>query len=243
VNFVGAGGKTILIHKLMEEICEARPALYTTTTRIHPPDPREGLVVISTDNIPLLKLIVDQVGRCCADHAYKMIATRHFMSPNLLRGVPSDFACGLDRKLFPVLFNEADGAAGFSLKLPREDEPILMRDAEYLVPVIGADCLGLPLGPEVVFRWQTLAEQFSLRAGELITAQVAAGILMHSQGVCKSWKPGVSIIPFINKADGPAQDSDARDLAHSILSNGNFPVQRVVIGSALHGRAFSVASA
>jgi probable selenium-dependent hydroxylase accessory protein YqeC len=240
VNFVGGGGKTILIHKLMEEFCPAGPALYTTTTRIHPPDPNEGLVVISSDNIALLKLILDRVSHNCPDHAYKMIATRHFMSPNLLRGVPSDFAAGLDRKLFSILLNEADGAAGFSLKLPRDGEPVLMDNAEYLVPVIGVDCLTRSLGPEVLFRWQTHAECYSLRAGELITPELAAGILMHKQGVCKNWKPGVAIIPFINKVDGAAQDSAAKDLAHSILRNGNFPVDRVVFGSALQGRAFSV---
>ena len=50
VNFVGGGGKTALIHKLMQEYCAQGPVLYTTTTRIHPPDPREGLAVISSDN-------------------------------------------------------------------------------------------------------------------------------------------------------------------------------------------------
>jgi probable selenium-dependent hydroxylase accessory protein YqeC len=240
VNFVGGGGKTILIHKLMDECCAAGPALCTATTRIHPPDPTEELVVISSDNIFILKRIVEQISRDCSDHSYKMIVARHFMSPNLLRGVPSDFLAGVDRKLFPILFNEADGAASFSLKLPREDEPVLMENAEYLVPVIGLDCLGRPLGQEVLFRWQTQAERFSLRAGELITPELAAGILMHQQGVCKQWKPGVSIIPFINKVDRPAQDSAAMDLAHSILRNGNFPVERVVFGSVLQGRVYSV---
>jgi probable selenium-dependent hydroxylase accessory protein YqeC len=240
VNFVGGGGKTILIRKLMEEFCSKGPILYTTTTRIHPPDPSEGLVVISSDNLPLLKLMVERIGRCCPNRPYKLVATRHFMSPNLLRGVPQDFDNTLDRELFPILLNEADGAASFSIKLPREGEPVLMDKAEYLVPVIGIDCLYQPLGPEVLFRWQALAEHFSLRAGGRITPDVAAKILMHSRGVCKDWKPGTTIIPFINKADSTAQDSAARDLAYSILRNGNFPVQRVVFGSALRERADSI---
>jgi probable selenium-dependent hydroxylase accessory protein YqeC len=115
-----------------------------------------------------------------------------------------------------------------------------MENAEYLVPVIGIDCLYQPLGPEVVFRFKILAERFSLHAGERITPEVAAGILMNKEGVCKDWKPGTTIIPFINKVDGPAQDSAARDLARSILGNGNFPVQRVLFGSILQGRVDSV---
>jgi probable selenium-dependent hydroxylase accessory protein YqeC len=97
------------------------------------------------------------------------------------------------------------------------------------------------MGPEVLFRWQAFAERFFLQAGERITPELAANILMHKQGVCKDWKPGTTIIPFINKVDGPAQDSAARDLARSILRNGNFPVERVVFGSVLRGRADSMA--
>jgi len=240
VNFVGGGGKTILIHKLMEEYCPQGPVLYTTTTRIHPPDPSEGLVVISSDNLALLKTLVDRVSHNCSNRPYKLVVTRHFMNPNLLRGVPPDFDNSLERELFPILLNEADGAASFSIKIPRQGEPVLMENAEYLVPVIGIDCLYQPLGPEVVFRFQTLAKHFSLQAGERITPEMAARILMHPEGVCKGWKPGTAIIPFINKVDGPAQDSAARDLAGSILRNGNFPVERVLFGSVPQGRVASV---
>jgi len=240
VNFVGGGGKTVLIHKLMEECCRQGPVLYTTTTRIHPPDPCEGLVVISSDNVPLLRLMVEQVSRSCPHRPYKLVVTRHFMSPNLLRGVPADFHASLDRKLFPLFLNEADGAASFSIKLPREGEPVLMQKAEYLVPVIGVDCLYQPLGPEVLFRWQAFAARFSLQKGERITPELAANILMHKLGVCKDWTPGTTIIPFINKVDDPAQDAVASDLAHFILRNGNFPIQHVVFGSVLQDRANSI---
>jgi probable selenium-dependent hydroxylase accessory protein YqeC len=237
VNFVGGGGKTGLIHKLMGEYCSKGPVLYTTTTRIHPPAPCEGLVVISSDNIPLLKRAVLQVSSNCADHSYKLIVTCQYISPNLLRGVPPDFNNVFDRSLFPMLLNEADGAAGFSIKLPGVGEPVLMENAEYLVPVIGIDCLNQPMGPEVLFRWQAFSKQFSLQAGEKITPDMAAGILMHKQGVCKGWKPGATIIPFINKVDGASQEAAARDLAHAILKNGNFPVARVAFGSVLQGKA------
>jgi probable selenium-dependent hydroxylase accessory protein YqeC len=240
VNVVGGGGKTALIYRLLNEVCGKGPALYTTTTRIHPPAPSEGLAVISGENVPLLQRIIERISRGCPGHSYKIAVARHFMSPHLLRGVPPDFAADVDRKLFPILLNEADGAAGFSIKLPREDEPVLMESAEYLVPVIGIDCLGQRLGPEVVFRWQACAERFRMRAGECITASLAAGILMHPHGVCKDWKPSVTIIPFINKVDTPAQDAAARDLAEAILNNGSFPVHLVVCGSVLRERAFSV---
>ena len=240
VNFVGGGGKSILILKLMEEFCPEGPILYTTTTRIHPPDPSEGLVIISSDNVPLLKLMVDRISRSCSNRPIKLTVTCHYISPTLLRGVPPDFDNDLDHSLFPILLNEADGAAGFSIKMPREGEPVLMENAEYLVPVIGLDCLYQRMGPEVLFRWKGIAEHSSLREGDRITPDLAAGILMHAQGVCRGWKPGTKIVPFINKVDGPSQDSAAQDLANSILRNGNFPVERVVYGSVLQSRAYSI---
>jgi hypothetical protein len=96
------------------------------------------------------------------------------------------------------------------------------------------------LGPKVVFRFQNFADRFSLRAGELMTPEMAAGILMHKSGICKDWKAGTMIIPFINKVDVPEQDAAARDLAAAILKNPNFPVKRVVFGSALCGRVDSI---
>ena len=240
VNFVGGGGKTALIHRLMQECSASGTVLCTTTTRIHPPGPGEGLVLISSDNLPLLKIMAERVGRDQTEKPYKLIVTRGFMSPNLLRGVPADFGDGLDRSLFPIMLNEADGAASFSIKLPREGEPVLMNNAEYLVPVLGMDCLNQPIGPTVVFRFRALGKLFSLREGDPLTPETAANLLMHRQGVCKGWQEGMNLIPFINKVDEASQDDVARDLALRILHNRNFPVKRVLFGSVLHGKIDSI---
>jgi len=240
VNFVGGGGKTALIHRLLEEYSSRGTVLAATTTRAHPPDPHEGLALVSSDNLPLLKRALENIGRDCAERSYRIIASRYFMSSNLVRGVPQDFFEGIDRNLFPVLLNEADGAASFSLKLPRENEPVPASGAEYLVPVVGLDCIGRNLGSDTVLRWLELSESFSLRKGDLITPAIAASILMHPRGVCKNLRPGTTIIPFINKADSEAQDSIALELADAILNNGAFPVERVIYGSARQCRAASV---
>ena len=85
-----------------------------------------------------------------------------------------------------------------------------MQNAEYLVPVIGSDCLYRPLGPKVVFRWEIFGEHFPAHAGEFMTPQLAADILMHTHGVCRDCRPGTKIIPFINKVDTPQQDAAAK---------------------------------
>ena len=240
VNFVGGGGKTVLIQRLLEEYSLQGPVLATTTTRLHPPDPREGITLISSDNLALLKRVLEDIGRNCAGRPRKIIASRYFISSNLVRGLPPDFFEGIDRSLFTVFLNEADGAAGFSLKLPRENEPVTATGAEYLVPVVGLDCIGRKQDQNTIFRWLELSESFSLRKGDSITPEIAARILMHPQGVCKNRRPGTVIIPFINKTDSETQDFAALELADAILNNGTFPVERVIYGSVLNKRAASV---
>ena len=240
VNFVGGGGKTALIGRLMEEYHSQGTVLCTTTTRIHPPEAGEGSAVLASDNIPLLRMMVEAIVRNCSGRFYMLTVTRYYLSPTLLRGVPEDFCSSFNRDSFSILLNEADGAAGYSIKMPREGEPLLMENAQYLVPVIGIDCLNKKLGPEVLFRWQGFISRNPHRNGECITPEVAAEILMHPEGVCKGWKPGMQIVPFINKADSPVDDSAARDLAQAIFRNGSFPVHRVVYGSVLHGRVDSI---
>jgi probable selenium-dependent hydroxylase accessory protein YqeC len=148
----------------------------------------------------------------------------------------------MDCSLFPLLLNEADGARSMSLKLPREGEPVLMPNANYLVPVIGLDCLNRPLGPRTLFRWELASERYHLASGQILTPELAASILFHPQGVCKDWKPSMRMIPFINKVDSESDDALARSLAHALLHNSDFHVEHVVWGSLHNGRVASLAA-
>ncbi len=239
VNFVGGGGKTGLILTLLHECAASIPVVYTTTTRIHPPDPFPGLMAIACDDMEMLALIVDRIGRMQRPEHCSLVLTRRGSRPDLLRGLSPSFASRLDSELYPLILNEADGARSMSLKMPRDGEPVLMEGAHYLVPVIGLDCLGQPLGPDSLFRWDMAEARFLLKAGEIITPELAASILLHPQGVCKDCPRGTRVIPFINKADTPASDAKAEKLAHALLTSGTFQVERVVWGSIHSSRAAS----
>jgi probable selenium-dependent hydroxylase accessory protein YqeC len=240
VSFVGGGGKTGLILRLMEEYSQHIAPVFTTTTRIHPPHPANGLAVISCDNEQTLQLLLEAAlsGWC---PGRRLVVTRLPLARDLLRGVDPSFGDRLDRGLFPLVLNEADGARSMSLKMPREHEPVLLAGTDTLVPTIGLDCLERPLGPDTLFRWELAAKRYHLHAGTTVTPDLAASILLHPEGVCKVWQPGMKIIPYINKADEASLDSKAHQLAAAILRNGNFPVERVVMGSVHESRAASVA--
>ena len=239
VNFVGGGGKTAVILRLLDEYSESVAAVYTTTTRMHPPHPSDGMAILASDNEEYLHLLLESalLGWC---RGCRFIVTHLPTSPDFLAGVTPGFINRLDRALFPVVLNEADGARSMSLKIPREGEPVLMTGANYLVPVIGLDCLNRPLGPDTLFRWELAATKLHLKAGRPLTPDLAASLLLHPRGVCKDWKPGTRIIPFINKVDSEADDMLAHALAKAMLGTRHFPVEHVVLGSVKNSRAFSL---
>jgi probable selenium-dependent hydroxylase accessory protein YqeC len=239
VNVVGAGGKTGLIGALASEYSEKINALFTTTTRIHPPGPEEGFISVASENPELLKLVLERAACICFPGTCKFLAAVPTHLPNYLLGVSPEFGPRLDRAVFPLILNEADGAKSMSIKAPRENEPVLMKGARYLVPVIGLDCINQPLGPQTVFRWELAASRFGLQAGKTLTPDVAARILLHPEGVCRDWRAGTEIIPYINKADKESDDALAQQLARALLQHGKFPVKRVVWGSVEKRRANS----
>jgi hypothetical protein len=49
----------------------------------------------------------------------------------------------------------------------------------------------------------------------------------------------MQIVPYINKVDADESEPVARELAHALLQNPNFPVARVVWGSLHLSRAAS----
>jgi len=240
VNFVGGGGKTTLILRLLEEYSASVAAIYTTTTRMHPPDPQGGMIVLSCDNMACLLEVLNRLGRRGDERLHKLVVTALAGRPDLRQGVAPEFGSAIDRECFPLVLNEADGARSMSLKMPREGEPVLMSASNVLVPVIGIDCLDRPLGPETLFRWETAAREYAFEAGRILTPELAAAILLHPRGVCKDWRPGMRIIPYINKVDAEELDPLAHELAQALLHNGNFPVAKVVWGSLHRGRARSL---
>jgi probable selenium-dependent hydroxylase accessory protein YqeC len=240
VNFVGGGGKSALICALLEESASSASAIYTTTTRMHPPHPHDGLVVISSENFESLKFLAESAAKSAVSRKWKLVLTGGEIRPNLRRGVGADFARSLDCGYFSAIYNEADGARSVSIKFPREGEPVLMEGAEYLVPVLGMDAIGKPMGPGVVFRWEIAAAKLGLAEGGPVSPKTAAELLMHPSGVCRDWESGMEIIPYLNKVDDEESEAAAVEVAEALFKNTHFPVDKVVYGSAIHGTASSI---
>jgi len=115
IDFVGGGGKTALILRLVAEYGASMPIIYTTTTRIHPPAPKDGLSIIAAEDSNLLKSLIHHAGRNCSNRVWKFVVTRSAIDQGLLKGVEPDFGRSVERGIFPIVLNEADGARSMSL--------------------------------------------------------------------------------------------------------------------------------
>lgn len=223
---VGAGGKTSAMFALGEEAVKVGfRVVLTTTTRIFPASPGPGRTLVLGSGREAL----DGVSRALGD------------SPLVVAGAGVDRAgklVGLERDLAGLFFQagadlvvvEADGAAGRPFKAPQEWEPVMPDGATAVVPVVGVDCLGLPLTPECVHRPEMVTRLAGIAPGREVTPMAVARVFLDPLGYRKGVPAGSRWIPLINKVDTPDLLEPARELA-DLLGRGG--AKRVAVGSAL----------
>jgi probable selenium-dependent hydroxylase accessory protein YqeC len=162
-------------------------------------------------------------------HPYLVVAEER-LANGKLKGIPPHWVERLASVPgVSVFLVEADGAAGRSLKAPREDEPVLPENTSLVVPVAGIDALGCPLDESYVFRAELASRLLHLQPGQEVTAEIIAGLLAL---LLKKRPSGARVIPFLNKADLPGSLEKGRALARYLLTWDSLQASRVVLGSA-----------
>jgi len=227
VSLAGGGGKTTLLFALAAELSpHRRGVILTTTTKIWEPAPSPSFGLFSPTQFPEMS---QWISTHLGSYPYLIVAQEK-MSNGKLRGIPPQWVEGLaSLSGVDIFLVEADGAAGRSLKAPREDEPVLPENTTLLVPVIGIDALGCPLDERHVFRAELAVRLLHLRPGQEVTPEITAGLL----GLMLKKRPsGARVIPFINKADLPGALEKGRSLARYLLTCEPLQTARVVLGNA-----------
>ena len=227
ISLAGGGGKTTLLFALAEEISSHRRGIIlTTTTKIWEPEPSPSFGLYLSTQFSLLH---QWISRHLEDYPYLIVAQEK-LSNGKLRGIPPQWVESLAS--IPGVSNllvEADGAAGRSLKAPREDEPVLPENTSLLVPVVGIDVLGSPLDEQHVFRAELAARLLHRQTGGEVTPEIIADLL----GLILKRRPsGARVIPFINKVDLSGSLEKGRVLARYLFTHGSLQVARVVLGNA-----------
>ena len=259
ISFVGAGGKTTAALHLMEELAGLqRPVVFTTTTKILEPIPRENEYLLLAGDEEALAQMPELLTRYSkiflarrrleeADPIALRESDRDYpMRPNKLAGVSPSLvdrlALHFDKAQYKrlasgqaqcfsqaVILVEADGAGHRALKAPAAHEPVVPSSTTILVPLADLTVLGKPLAEEHVHRPELVASLTRAALGEPVTVEMIATVLSHSQGGLKGLPEQARAIPILNQIAEDHPLDEARQIAHLILRNQR--VERVVIAS------------
>ena len=227
ISLVGGGGKTTLMFALGRELSSRlKGVVLTTTTKIWEPTSSPNFALFISDQISEIK---NWVTKSLEAYPFLLVATRRLESEKLQGVAPSWLEEVHSLPGVSVIVVEADGAAGRSLKAPREGEPVLPANTTLLVPVVGIDVLDHPLDEEHVFRSEIAARLLNISRGRPVTKEIISGLLLET---IKGRPKGVRVIPFINKVDVPGGLEKGKELAKVFLSLGQIQMEKVVLGQA-----------
>jgi probable selenium-dependent hydroxylase accessory protein YqeC len=227
VSLVGGGGKTTLMFTLARELREqGAKVITTTTTKIFEPLGEETpAVIIEEDHVQAMTSVKEGL----LHHGHVTFAARRFPKGKI-GGVGPALIASMAREL-PIdhIIVEADGARRLPLKAPGAQEPVIPSATTLVIPMVGIDALGRPLGEETAFRPERIAVLTGTRLGGPITPELIALVMVHPQGLMKGAPPQARMIPVINKVETTAGLTGARAVAREVLEKGSKQIERVVL--------------
>ncbi len=227
ISLVGGGGKTTLMFALGQALPLHRKGIVlTTTTKIWEPAASPHFTLFLSDQFLEMKKWVEENG----DKVPCLLIAQRRLESGKLQGILPQWIEEFESlKGISTIVIEADGAAGRSLKAPREGEPVVPQNTSLLVPVVGIDVLGCPLEERYVFRSEIAARLLNLSIGSEVTERIICTLLSE---IIKNRPPESRVIPFINKIDLPGGPEKARNLARSFLKMDRDRMERVLLGQA-----------
>ena len=238
VAVVGAGGKTSLCWRLVQELAQrGRRVVFTTTTRIRQPAPgafarlpgSDTSVVSDTSSwrTACLASAVDGAidDSRVADSLMPAVHTK-------LAGFSAEAMCALRASLtnhqLPItLLVEADGARGLMLKAPAEYEPVIPPCTDVVCVVAHLDALGRPLDERVAHRVERIAGLTGARPGTAITPELIVALLSHPEGGLKGIPSTARRIAVLHQR-GDELRADGLRIASELVTRG---FDRVVVAA------------
>ena len=227
VCFVGAGGKTGLMQKLLAECAQqGGRVLVTTSTKMFKSQLTDCCrLFLEQDEDKLRKKLID------ASASERILAAGEGLTANnKVKGLSRE---AIDRLyisgMFDFILVEADGAKGRALKAPASFEPQVPERTTCVAVVAGVDVLGRPLTEEYVHRYHIAAELSGQGVGTPVTANTILSIFKYYRFLLKKLSSGIRVIPVLNRADDKNSQHKAKNIARVLLPE----VGRVLITSTL----------
>lgn len=211
---VGAGGKTTALFQLARELTlSAETVIVTATTHLHVDQ------IKLADSHWMIEKPDDLVDLQKNLHGVMLVTGP--LEGDRTTGLNAEILSRLrevhDRHHLPLLI-EADGSRQRPLKAPDEHEPVIPEFVDLVVVVAGLAGIGKPLTKEYVHRPEIFASLSGLNMGETISPGALVRVFIHPSGGMKNIPQSSRRVAFLNQADTPALQAQAKMIAKQLLS-------------------------
>jgi probable selenium-dependent hydroxylase accessory protein YqeC len=250
VALVGGGGKTSTLFRLVRESTrDGCRVLATTTARMKMEEIAEMRDVLLWDERDVTGETWHSHRAHTADAGWldKALAGDEepaipaaFLGRSIMRdkliGLPTDYLGDLlSRLTWDMVYVEADGSRGRSIKGHRLGEPALPLCATHCVIVVGADGFESTVHEETCHRPEVVQELLRLDWGEHLTPTRVAELLGHPRGLLTKIPGDMEVSVYVNKAPLGGEHEPSRTFAEEILQRTSLRIKRVAVGDNLQG--------
>jgi probable selenium-dependent hydroxylase accessory protein YqeC len=207
---VGAGGKKSVLYQLAREHAGRFALTATVHTTVFPGD--LSVEVAIDEETALLERVMSidasrSVAYACPSHK----PGRHAgVSAATIRSIH-------EYGHFDATYVKADGARMRWIKAPAEDEPMLLPEADLVIPVVSARAIGEPLSERVAHRLDRVSAVTGVAPGAVLTPEAVGRLLASDDGALKA-AAGARVAPLINMVDNESQEQRARAAAAAALA-------------------------
>jgi molybdenum cofactor cytidylyltransferase len=220
VAFVGAGGKTGAMVRLARELrADEWRILASTTTKVG-------------RSVEAALRVFDASGRGWRDAVAAALESDGALflataasEDGKLRGLR---ARAFDRRLADLtdaIVVEADGSRQMPIKAPAAHEPVVPPTATLVVPMVGLDALGRPVGASAVHRPRLFR---AVTGHRVVTPEAVVRLLTSERGALKGVPGRARVRPILNKVSPDSRRAAAR-IARAALEAGPASLDRVIV--------------
>lgn len=214
---VGAGGKTSTLRRLAEEYAlMGKKAIVLTTTHMREETTPWSCVAEEEEWISKGNELLERVKECLEQYGQVWIGAR--AKKGKMSCVPELILAEIESWNVPLLV-EADGARMLPLKVPGEQEPVILPQTTHVFSVYGMDALDQKL-EEICFRSEKAAELLGKQPEDQVTEEDIIKIACHEQGGRKGCPKQAEYIVVLNKADTKELQERACKIAKCLYENG-----------------------
>jgi len=212
VAVVGAGGKTTLCWRLVQEVAaQGKRAIFTTTTKIwQPADGTFDVVRIGemTDIVKMAILSTDWRTACLAASVEGPINSSPVNGAGMptvqtkLTGFTPNEICSFRFSILDSQFSifvEADGGRGLRIKAPGDGEPVIPPCADVVCVLASLDAIGRPLDERIAHRVDRVARLTRTMPGSIIAAPLIVELMTHREGGLKGIPIGARKIAVLTQ--------------------------------------------